>query len=283
MLKSLDVILELTVVMLVASMAVTVLTQIYVGLRNTRGAHLRNGLTDLLKQIDPSLTASIASEISSAVLSHPLVHDSENRLGTLVHRDEFTHLLMEIASGNGSQTLCAETRTVLLRALEANGIHDPAATLRAIREAALDFEVSHPEVAAHVRRERAILHAAKSELVAKINGCFDQTIDRVSARFTLTARQVSLIAAFGVAAAIHLDTVALVKRLASGDTTPRSEPATWAGIVLSALLLSLGAPFWFEALKDLLRLRSVIAGKDDLQRLQRGRSERATADTPSTH
>jgi hypothetical protein len=38
----------------------------------------------------------------------------------------------------------------------------------------------------------------------------------------------------------------------------------------------LGAPFWFEALKDLLRLRSVLAGKDDLQRTQR-----ATADKPS--
>jgi hypothetical protein len=277
MLKSLDLILELTVVMLVASMAVTVLTQIYVSLRNTRAAHLRSGLIDLLKQIDPSFTAAVSAQVATAILSHPLVHDSKNRLGTLVHRDEFTHLLMEIASGNGAQALDSETGTVLLRALQANGIQDPAATLKTIREVALELEASHPEVAAHIRSEMAILRAAKCELIAKINGCFDRTIDRVSARFTLSARQVSLIAGLLVAAALRLDTIALVKRLATGDVARHSEPVTWAGIVFSALLLSLGAPFWFEALKDVLRLRSVIAGKDDLQRSQRS----ATADTPS--
>ena len=276
MLKSLDTILELTVVMLVASMAVTVLTQIYVGIRNSRAAHLRAGLIDLLKQISPAFTAQLAGEIASAILAHPLVHESENRLGTLVHRDEFTHLLMQIAVGSGSHALRAETKLVLKRALEENGIADPEACLKAIRAVALELEVSHPEVAAHVRREMAILHAAKSELVAKINGSFDQTIDRVSARFTLTTRQVSLIAAFLVAAALQLDTVALVKRLASGDLTPHPEPVTWTGIALSTLLLSLGAPFWFEALKDIVRLRSIIAGKDDLQRAQR-----STADMPS--
>jgi hypothetical protein len=278
MLKSLDVILELTVVMLVASMAVTVLTQLYVGLRNLRGAHLRGGLTDLLKQLDPAITAAIAGEIATVILAHPLVHDSERRLGSLIHRDEFIHLILESAGGNGSHALREETRTVLLRALAANGIPDPAASLKAIREAALNFEVTHPAIAAHVRRELAILAAAKTDLVAKINASFDQTIDRVSARFTLSTRQVSLIAAFAVAATLQLDTVALVKRLGSGDTTPHPEPATWAGIALSTLLLSLGAPFWFETLKDVLRLRSVLAGKDDLQRAQR-----ATADTPSAH
>jgi hypothetical protein len=278
MLKSLDVILELTVIMLVASMAVTVLTQIYVGIRNTRGAHLRAGLVDLLKQIDPMFTAQIAGEIASAILQHPLVHESANRLGTLVHRDEFTHLLMEVAAGNGAGALKEETRIVLIRALAANGVANPEMFLKAVRDVALELEANHPELAAHVRRDMAILHAAKSDLVAKINGSFDQTIDRVSARFTLTTRQVSLIAAFLVAYALQLDTVSLIKRLASGETAPHSQPASWAGIALSALLLSLGAPFWFEALKDVLRLRSVIAGKDDLQREQR-----ATADTPSAH
>jgi hypothetical protein len=277
MLKSLDIILELTVVMLVASMAVTVLTQIYTSLCNTRGTHLRAGLIDLLKQIDPSVTATIADEIAGAILSHPLIHDSENRLGSLVHRDEFTHLVMEIAAGQGASALAEETRTVLFRALEANGIADPAASLKAIRETALDLEASCPEIAAHVRREMAILRAAKSELIAKINGCFDQTIDRVSARFTVSARQVSFIAAFLVALSLQLDSVALIQRLIGGDAPPRHQPASWAGIALSTLLLSLGAPFWFEALKDILRLRTVIAGKDDLQRNQRA----TTADTPS--
>jgi len=38
------------------------------------------------------------------------------------------------------------------------------------------------------------------------------------------------------------------------------------GILLSTLLLSLGAPFWYCRLQDLLRLRSAIAQKDEAQR-----------------
>jgi hypothetical protein len=41
------------------------------------------------------------------------------------------------------------------------------------------------------------------------------------------------------------------------------------GVILSAMLLSLGAPFWFNTLKNVVRLRSVIAGKDDEQRQSR--------------
>lgn len=41
------------------------------------------------------------------------------------------------------------------------------------------------------------------------------------------------------------------------------------GIVISAALMSLGAPFWYGALRDLIRLRSLVATKDDDQRKQR--------------
>ena len=47
------------------------------------------------------------------------------------------------------------------------------------------------------------------------------------------------------------------------------------GLLLTALLLSLGAPFWYSALGNLLQLRSVLAIKDDAQR-----QERQTTDLP---
>jgi hypothetical protein len=40
-------------------------------------------------------------------------------------------------------------------------------------------------------------------------------------------------------------------------------------VLISWILLLLGAPFWFDALKNLLRLRSVMARKDDAERKQR--------------
>jgi hypothetical protein len=49
------------------------------------------------------------------------------------------------------------------------------------------------------------------------------------------------------------------------------------GILLTSMLLSLGAPFWYNALKNLIRLRSLIAQKDDDQRLNRQTNADTTA------
>lgn len=51
-----------------------------------------------------------------------------------------------------------------------------------------------------------------------------------------------------------------------------------SGLLISMVLLTLGAPFWYNALKTLIGLRSVVAGKDDEQRKQR---QTQTADTTS--
>ena len=40
-------------------------------------------------------------------------------------------------------------------------------------------------------------------------------------------------------------------------------------MLTTALLLSLGAPFWYGALQNLLKLRSVLAQKDDVERQDR--------------
>ncbi len=45
------------------------------------------------------------------------------------------------------------------------------------------------------------------------------------------------------------------------------------GCFLSALLLSIGAPFWFEALKNLINLRSSLAKTDDLGREYRSNDQ----------
>jgi hypothetical protein len=45
------------------------------------------------------------------------------------------------------------------------------------------------------------------------------------------------------------------------------------GVLLSAMLLSFGAPFWFNVLGDLLKLRPALAAKDDQQRQQRESSQ----------
>ena len=48
------------------------------------------------------------------------------------------------------------------------------------------------------------------------------------------------------------------------------------GLLLTAALLSLGAPFWFNVLGDLLKLRPMLASKEDAQR-----NERETTQPPA--
>ena len=372
MLKTLDILIGVATVMLLFSMAVTIVTQFVANLMQSRGKNLLQGLAGLLKQIDPNLPAEAASKIAETVLKHPLVAEANGKLGEVIHREEFTTLLMGLAAGEGAATLDAVSKKALEELLAKNGVADPAGTLKNIRAAALALESSYPELASDVRHAKAILQEAKSQFVAKLHGWFDQTIDRVSSRFTVTARIITFVAALIIAVTVQLDTFALVNRLSvddqfrdavrgsadklmkdaaaaqqasqaagatptpsptptptsgasqarvpdnaatasptpgtgttSGPTTsptPTPTPAaisdvqkeyynllstaglvtmpgqhwgerwTWdklPGILLSALLLSLGAPFWYGRLQDLLKLRSTVAQNDATQRQTR--------------
>jgi hypothetical protein len=56
------------------------------------------------------------------------------------------------------------------------------------------------------------------------------------------------------------------------ESEPRGGGFRWPfllGVLLSAALLSLGAPFWYATLGNLLKMRSLIARKDEAQREER--------------
>lgn len=336
MLKTLDIVIGLSLVMLLVSLVVTVLTQFVTNVANTRGRHLLRGLGDLLQQIDPALEQKTARAIAAGVLTHPLISEAMGRYGTVIHREEFTKLLLDFAAGAGAARLGDSTCTALKNTLAKQGLVNPEAVLDNIRSVALQLEASNPELANNARQNLAIVSEAASPFVARVNGWFDQTIDRVSQRFTYTTRGITFACGVLVALLLQLDAIALVDRLSVDDglrnsltemavklqstpppsasasgrapepagavslqlspenrdairalatkgliTVPRT-PVEWRdqwksqsvgpklpGIVLSALLLSLGAPFWYNALKNVLRLRSLIATKDDQQRLER--------------
>jgi hypothetical protein len=72
------------------------------------------------------------------------------------------------------------------------------------------------------------------------------------------------------------------------DLTPKktlkelSAPSVLLGMVLAWLLISLGAPFWFDVLKNGLKLRSLLAQKDDADRQERDAAASKTAQTLAT-
>jgi len=326
--KSLDVLIGLAVIMLALGMAVTLITQFVTTVLNTRGRNLRRGLAGLLSQLDPALTDELARKVAHAVLTHPLVSTATGRLGTVVHREEFTKLLLQLAGGRS--TLDEAAKTALIGALAENGVTDPAGTLAQVRAVSLRLEAAEPGLASSVREALAMVGASPTDLVAKVHNWFDQTMDRVSQRFTASTRAITFAGAVLVAFALQVDTISLVNRLAADDalreafvsqgvsmaadtiadgaseaadeqaierqylefmrehgliTVPASFDdwkSRWSdtnvpGVLLTSLLLSLGAPFWYSALKKMLQLRSALAQKDDDQRAAR---QTADADEP---
>lgn len=309
MLKSIDILIGLSVVMLVASMAVTVMTGFVTHLRNSRGRNLRQGLADLLRLIDPALEQHVDA-IATTVLEHPLIRSAEGRMGDVIHREELTKILMELASGEGPSKLSSTAGGALKATLASHGVPNPEATLSNIRALSLQLEKSNPELSNMARANLAILHEAESSFVAKINIWFDQTIDRVSYRFTVSTRAVTFVCGLLLAIAFQIDAVSIVNRI-SVDDALRDSLATqaresvkktpddrdlyrsvidqgvvsiphypddlkrfgdiqhWLGIIFTTLLLSLGAPFWYGALSQLVQFRSKITQVDDLQRKQR--------------
>lgn len=314
MLKTLDVLIGVTTVLLLFSMAVTVITQAVTSLAGRRGRHLRAGLAGLLEQLGIP-PGDIAKHIADTMLRHPLISASKGRLGTVIHREEFTKLLLDLAAGNGVQTLQQDAQTALRQALNDGGISNPNQTLKNIRSMALLLESSNPQLPNNVRDGLAILHEASTDFVARINSWFDQTIDRVSERFTTYTHWVTMAASIVVVLTVQLDIVAIADRLwiddqfrsnivnkatsdfSSNSANDKVNPkpyydllsqsalitlptdGNWLarikdwrkvpGMILAVLLISLGAPFWYNALKDLLKLRSSLSQKDDAQRSQR--------------
>src|SRR5262249_61908404 len=94
---------------------------------------------------------------------------------------------MCIAAGKRQDPHEDAVKKALLDLLAKNGIPNPAEALKDIRSAALQLEAASPALANDVRYAKAILQKAKSQYLAKVNGWFDQHMDRVSSRFTVTA------------------------------------------------------------------------------------------------
>jgi hypothetical protein len=438
MLNSIDILIGLSVVMLVVSLAVTLVNQAILNLFASRGQNLLDGLADLLELLGAGMTRNQAKAIAKRTLSYPTIGGKIwswlplwvpswlprvvqfFKYGDVIHREEFIKILLGLAASedgkikvalenlkmevnnnthnitqaiekleeklkenpvlmsldianlidkvkrakdiNAKKQECEKLENViscqtaplekLKKALQDNGIEDPAATLKNVRMLALQYEKSHPELANDIRQANALLQEASSEFLAKIHLNFDQVMDRVSVRFTSTTRVVSFLGAALVAIVLQLDTVYVINRLAMDDQmraafvelspkltanqevksivqtltlakAPQSVPQgtgnkdevqanttaeadnanegakletekyylkfladqgliniatsyrewrdNWKsvsipGLFLSIFLLSLGAPFWYNALGKLLQLRSVLAQKDDEQK-----------------
>jgi hypothetical protein len=376
-LKYIDILIGLTLVMVLVSTIVLAITQVLLNTTFARARHLQRGLGRLVAYVDPTLLRGHAPYLSKLLLRHPLVGqrtvfgplrrlagDLRARLATLrkvdetplpplspgsvVQREELAYLLIERAAGEGplldgldtgeAPKALVDAQQALAQALNASGVEDPAATLRAIRLKIVENERAGPDEPSSRWRTNAVAECGASDFTAKLYASFDATMARVTDAFTAESSLWVSAVALLVALAIQLDSIELVRRLSLDGSygaslveaaqrfdptstdpavvnvqtqareslallsspaidllprrVPRPDSPDWwpqlrehlPGVLLSWVLLSLGAPFWFDALKNLLKLRSLLAKKDEADREQRATSQppRRRAGTPAS-
>jgi len=190
------------------------------------------------------LTPEAAYRISSAVLEHPMIgqvdvasvvkdipilgrivgrimYQCKSAKGEVIEREELIRILLELAADEGASSgekrLDRAARRELQHLLKLNGIPAPGRTLAAIRDEAQRLEKLEPEIPACVRQSKAIITAARSDFVGKINNWFDQSMDRVSNRYGFNARVVTVFGAFVVAFGTQIDLIELISRLSADD------------------------------------------------------------------
>jgi hypothetical protein len=261
MLQALDVLIGFTLVMLILSMAVTMITQYISGtLLNMRGTALRQGICRLLALMDEGLKLPDAWRITDHILRNPLIGGARllrpgHDLATVVHREELTRLIIDFAIPDDAEKAAAQDvsgeksllgmlrtavdfvvtggkpekarrwrrerknalRVALNASLKRNGIPDPQATLKKVRDELLKLEKERPELSNSARLNMALLQHAESEYLSKFNSWFDQSVDRVSNLFTKRVWIVTAVASLVLAFAVQLDSIRLMNRLSVDD------------------------------------------------------------------
>jgi hypothetical protein len=232
-LQTLDVLIGFTLVMLIMSMAVTMLTQFFgTWLFELKGKALREVIARLLAMLDRGLPPTEASEIANHILRDPLVaqprlFSSSNSLATVVHREELVKLVLDFASNGDAERAAAAAQSGsadsrsdieklqdrLRQSLKNNGIDDPAGVLNGIRAAILELEKTRPELSTSMRAAAAVLNNAASDFLAKVNSWFDQSIDRASDIFTAQIRMVTFTVSLLVVLLFQLNSFQLINRL----------------------------------------------------------------------
>lgn len=221
MLAYLDTLIGFAVVMLGASLVITILTQMISALFSHRGANLRWGLETMFKNLPGCPLLNLADHAAMAakdVLTHPLISDSifslkpqwladRVRLATAIEPDELVAILHDLST---------RPAYVAIAGLPA----EIDALIDAQNRAAdrrLSLLTGSPALAAlNIANAVPLLQDTVNSIeskAGKLEAWFSATMDRVSARFTTYIRLWTVGFAAALALLTGLNTVTLLDEL----------------------------------------------------------------------
>jgi hypothetical protein len=218
MLAYLDTLIGFAVIMLGASLAITILTQMISALFSHRGANLLWGLETMFKNLPdcPLLNdAKTAAIVAKSVLTHPLISDSifslkpkwladRIRLAKAIDPDELIAILRDLSTSAAFASLRDEIEKLI-------DARNPEADRR------LTLLIGSPALAGTPAASAApLLKDALNSIqgdVGRLEAWFNATMDRVSARFTTYVRLWTVAFALALALGTGLNSVTLLSDL----------------------------------------------------------------------
>jgi hypothetical protein len=283
MLANLDVVIGLSVVMLGLSLIVTMVGQALSNAMAVRGTNLKWGLATLVQELHPQRFTrpsgklpmfggdlnKQAADVVTKVLTHPLVSDSKLplfekwKLTTVIRFDEFVKtvaMLSRATHADEDVKWLSENshitepwfNTVMDRVSQRFTMHMRVYTVLISMLLVLALHVDTLHIVKTLRSDAALRSGFVSgaEQIVKSGGVTDDADAEKVKQFAKTVIG-QLPQDQNIMALLH--------------ASPRSIGDA-PGLLISMMLLSLGAPFWFNALKNLTALRPIIARKEEQER-----------------
>jgi hypothetical protein len=212
-LENLDTIIAFAVVMLLLSLQITILCQIVVAVSNLRGRNLAHGLAGLLAKVDPKLDKH-AEEIMDRVLRHSVLNRWFGSRANTLRPDELIRLLDDLVSDPDSG-LSPDA----LKALQATLSGTVSGLTPELMDKALavsrELEDLFPAQAIAMRQAVDNAFGKIRNIEAGIAVWFGTVSDRMSERFALSTRMITVAFAIIVAFGLQIDALRVLHQLAS--------------------------------------------------------------------
>lgn len=188
MLKSLDILIGLSVVMLIVSMAVTLLNQLILNLLASRSRNLKAGLADLLEVLDMGMSRAHAEAVAGKTLSHPLIGGKFQpwlprwlksllqvyKFGDVIHREDFINLLLYLGASYQNLSKAMEKLADMLPTASAANHDEITGLLTALHRELLKCPVIRDDKRVSSLGKLIAAEQGKPELSPKIIACFNQ-------------------------------------------------------------------------------------------------------------
>ncbi len=247
MLQHIDALIAFSGIILLASLLVTVITQMVVAVVNLRGKNLLWGMTRLLKQIEPDLEEE-AEKVVRKLLQNPLICRTRKRLPAVIRMEEFSSLLIRMAESENLDEFSEKTQ----KALQDLTRTDPSRLAKQLEKLPDNIEEKARQ---NLRKaQQAVYNNLKQARVKilELEDWFDNITDRMSERFTLHSRLLTVAGAVLIAIVLQLDAIKLLKQVYS-DSALRSRLVASSDLFLQRGEEILGQRNVFDLAMDSLR------------------------------